>query len=123
MRYSVGAVGRFFDPEMGLAAQNLEGPSMAQRSYASEQAAPHEVEIQREIMSIKNDTQKYQRYLELREGCLIPLLLSLLPQPLVLFSLLIVAAAPENSPSNYPARQLCAASASPNQHLPRCTAL
>ena len=34
-------------------------------SYGSEQAIPREVEIQREIMSIKDNTQKYQRYLEL----------------------------------------------------------
>ena len=34
-------------------------------SYASEQAVPREVEIQREIMSIKDNTQKYIRYLEL----------------------------------------------------------
>jgi hypothetical protein len=34
-------------------------------SYANEQAIPREVEIQREIMSIKDNTQKYQRYLEL----------------------------------------------------------
>ena len=35
------------------------------KSYASEQAVPREVETQREIMSIKSNTQKYQRYLEL----------------------------------------------------------
>jgi hypothetical protein len=34
-------------------------------SYASEQAIPREVQIPREIMSIKDNTQKYQRYLEL----------------------------------------------------------
>jgi hypothetical protein len=34
-------------------------------SYASEQAVPREVEMQREIMSIKDNTQKYIRYLEL----------------------------------------------------------
>jgi len=34
-------------------------------SYGSEQAIPREVQIQREIMSIKDNTQKYQRYLEL----------------------------------------------------------
>ena len=34
-------------------------------SYASELATLREVETQREIMSIKDDTQKYQRYLEL----------------------------------------------------------
>ena len=34
-------------------------------SYGSEQATPREVLIQREIMSIPNNTQKYQRYLEL----------------------------------------------------------
>ena len=34
-------------------------------SYASEQAIPREVQIQREIMSIKDNTLKYQRYLEL----------------------------------------------------------
>jgi hypothetical protein len=34
-------------------------------SYANEQAIPREVEIQREIMSIKDNTQKYQRYLKL----------------------------------------------------------
>ena len=34
-------------------------------SYGSEQATPREVLIQREIMSIPNNTLKYQRYLEL----------------------------------------------------------
>jgi hypothetical protein len=34
-------------------------------SYGSEQATPREVLIQREIMAIKDNTQKYQRYLEL----------------------------------------------------------
>ena len=34
-------------------------------SYGSEQAVPRQVEIQREIMSIKDNTQKYLRYLEL----------------------------------------------------------
>jgi hypothetical protein len=34
-------------------------------SYANEQGIPREVEIQREIMAIKDNTQKYQRYLEL----------------------------------------------------------
>ena len=34
-------------------------------SYGSEQTIPREVQIQREIMSIKDNTQKYQRYLEL----------------------------------------------------------
>ena len=34
-------------------------------SYGSEQAIPREVQMQREIMSIKDNTQKYQRYLEL----------------------------------------------------------
>ena len=34
-------------------------------SYGSEQATPREVLIQREIMSIPNNTQKYIRYLEL----------------------------------------------------------
>ena len=34
-------------------------------SYGSEQATPREVLIQREIMSIQDNTQKYLRYLEL----------------------------------------------------------
>ena len=34
-------------------------------SYASEQAVPREVQIQREIMAIKDNTAKHQRYLEL----------------------------------------------------------
>jgi len=34
-------------------------------SYANEQAIPREVQIQREIMAIKDNTLKYQRYLEL----------------------------------------------------------
>ena len=34
-------------------------------SYGSEQATPREVLIQREIMSIPDNTLKYQRYLEL----------------------------------------------------------
>jgi len=34
-------------------------------SYGSEQATPREVLIQREIISIKDNTAKYQRYLEL----------------------------------------------------------
>ena len=34
-------------------------------SYGSEQAVPREVLMQREIMSIKDNTLKYQRYLEL----------------------------------------------------------
>jgi hypothetical protein len=33
--------------------------------YANEPAIPPEVQIQREIMSIKDNTAKYQRYLEL----------------------------------------------------------
>jgi len=36
-------------------------------SYASEQGTPREVLIQREIMSIKNNTQKYIRYLQLTD--------------------------------------------------------
>ena len=35
------------------------------KAGANEQVIPREVEIQREIMSIKNNTQKYQPYLEL----------------------------------------------------------
>jgi hypothetical protein len=35
------------------------------RESANEQAIPREVEIQREIMAIKDNTAKYQRYLEL----------------------------------------------------------
>ena len=34
-------------------------------SYASEQAVPREVEIQRELQKIASNTQKYMRYLEL----------------------------------------------------------
>jgi hypothetical protein len=34
-------------------------------SYASEEGTPREVLIQREIMSIKDNTAKYQRHLEL----------------------------------------------------------
>ena len=34
-------------------------------SYGSEQTIPREVQIQREIMSIKDNTRKYQRCLEL----------------------------------------------------------
>jgi len=34
-------------------------------SYGSEQAVPREVEMQQRIMSIKDNTQKYLRYLEL----------------------------------------------------------
>ena len=36
-------------------------------SYASEQGTPREVLIQREIMSIKDNTQKYIRYLQLTD--------------------------------------------------------
>jgi len=35
-------------------------------SYASERAVPREILIQREIIAIKDNTQKYQRYLEFR---------------------------------------------------------
>jgi hypothetical protein len=34
-------------------------------SYGSEQTVPREVEMQQQIMSIKDNTLKYQRYLEL----------------------------------------------------------
>jgi hypothetical protein len=36
-------------------------------SYASEQGTPREVLIQREIKSIKDNTQKYIRYLQLTD--------------------------------------------------------
>jgi len=42
-----------------------ESPRHGVMSYASEQAAPREVEMQREIQKIGGNTEKYIRYLEL----------------------------------------------------------